>query len=199
VLAEISAQTPLTADNAPPSGYRAEDGGFYRGQDSDAPAIGDLRVTFEQVPSQTVSFLAGHSAGTLVPYQGESGYQIALDKPGLVSAAELVREKKQEESIITWILRVVGFIVMFIAFMLMAQPLASLFAVLPFLGGMVEAGAFVIALTLAVPVTLLIIAVAWLAHRPLVGGGLIVAAILAFLLLKRLRGARRPPRTAPAQ
>jgi hypothetical protein len=58
----------------------------------------------------------------------------------------------------------------------------------------VGAGAFLVALTLAIPITLLTIAVAWVVHRPLIGGLLLVGAVGAWFVLRQLH----PRRTAPA-
>jgi transmembrane protein TMEM43 len=56
-------------------------------------------------------------------------------------------------------------------------------SVLPFLGGLIEAGAFIFALALSVPLTLVTIALAWFAHRPILGCGLIAAAVAVYFLL----------------
>jgi nitrate/nitrite transporter NarK len=66
--------------------------------------------------------------------------------------------------------------------------------VLPFLESLVGVGAFLVALTLAIPITLLTIAVAWVMHRPLIGGLLLVGAVGAWFVLRQLH----PRRTAPA-
>lgn len=208
VLDEMSDFTLLAVAN-PPSGppysqpffpvksYQVEGGGFYRGQDPANPAIGDLRVTFEAVHAQVFSVVASQVGSTLAPYHAANGYQIALLKFGVVNAAALFAEKTQEERIITWALRGVGFILMVIAFALMAGPVATLFAVVPFLEGIVEAGTFLVALTFAVPVTLATIAIAWAAHRPLIGAVLLAAALVSLLVLSRLHKANTP-RAAPA-
>jgi hypothetical protein len=78
----------------------------------------------------------------------------------------------------------------------MTRPLTMLFAVLPFLESLVGAGAFLVALTLAVPVTLVTIAIAWIVHRPLIGGLLLVVAIGAMFLLQRLHPRRAVPAVA---
>jgi hypothetical protein len=77
----------------------------------------------------------------------------------------------------------------------MTQPLTMLFAVLPFLESLVGAGAFLVALTLAVPITLLTIAVAWIVHRPLIGIGLLAAGVAALFLLRKLHPRRSAPIT----
>ncbi len=61
----------------------------------------------------------------------------------------------------------------------------------PAWGARQGAGAFVAALTLAVPLTLPTTALAWIAHRPPVGGLLLAGAIAAGFLLRRLTGKPR--------
>lgn len=203
VLDEISDFTPLAVTKAPPlpaysspfypvRPYQVEGDGFYLGQNPANPSIGDLRITFDAVRSQVFSVVAAQVGNALVAYHAADGYEIALIKPGALSAAALFSEKKQEERTLTWVLRGAGFALMVIAFALLAAPLVTLFAVIPFFEGILQAGVFLVALTFAVPVTLVTIAIAWAAHRPLVGGVLIIAAVLSLFFLPRLRKASRP-------
>jgi hypothetical protein len=194
VLDKVTLFTPLRVRSAPPPGYQASGEGFYRGQNPAQASIGDLRVSFTAVPAQTVSVAAGQASGALTSFRDTNGYTIALAEPGVVSAETLFHDERKSESILTWILRAVGFVLVLAGFVCMTRPLTMLFAVLPFLESLVGAGAFLVALTLAVPVTLVTIAIAWIVHRPLIGGLLLAAAIGAMLLSRRLH----PRRTARA-
>jgi hypothetical protein len=177
-----------------PAGYRRENGALYRGRDSGNPAIGDIRIRYTAVSSQTMSVVAAEAGGVLTRYRAANGYQIALADAGVAPAATMFHEKKQEESLWTWILRGVGFVLMLIGFILMASPLSVAASIIPFLGDLVGMGAFLLGVVVAVPLTFLVIAAAWIAHRPLIGGGLIVAAVGLFYLLVKLR--RRPVATS---
>jgi hypothetical protein len=194
VLNKITTFAPLHVQSAPPSGYQVSGDGFYRGQDPGQPRIGDTRVTFTAVPAQTVSVAAAQSSGVLTAYRDSNGYTIALAEPGVVSADILFHDEAKSEGLMTWILRAVGFVLVLIGFVCMTRPLTMLFAVLPFLESLVGAGAFLVALTLAVPVTLLTISIAWIVHRPLIGGLLLAGSIGAWFLLRQLH----PKRTARA-
>lgn len=96
------------------------------------------------------------------------------------------------ESTLTWILRGVGFVLVPIGFLCMTRPLTMLFAILPFLESIVGAGAFLAAITLSVPVTLVTIAIAWIVYRPLIGILLLVAAAGGFFLIGKIGRRRRP-------
>jgi hypothetical protein len=194
VLNKLTMFAPLRPTSAPPSGYQSSGDGFYQGQNPGQPAIGDVRVSFSAVSAQTVSVAAAQASGVLTAFRDSNGYTIALAEPGVVSAEALFHDEKQSEGTMTWILRGVGFIFMLIGFICMTRPLTMLFAVLPFLESLVGAGVFLVALTLTVPITLLTIAIAWIVHRPLIGGLLLAAAIGAWFLLRQLL----PKRGAPA-
>ena len=195
LLANVTAFKPF-APSTTPDGYQNVGDVLYRSQNTSDPAIGDIRITFTAVPAQTMSVVAMSASGILAPYHGTAGYQVGLAEPGIVTAEVMVQEKKQEEKSLTWILRGVGFVVMLIGFLLMGGPLGSLAAFLPFLEGIVDIGVFLVAFMLAVPLTLLVIALAWFVHRPLLSGGLIIAGIGAAIGLRMLRRSR--PRPLPA-
>ncbi len=194
LLNRLATFTPLAVQSAPPAGYQAAGDGFYQGQNPGQPAIGDVRVTFAAIPAQTVSVAAAQANGVLTGYRDANGYTIALAEPGVVTAPALFHDEQRSESRLTWILRGVGFVAMLIGFVCVTGPLTMVFAVLPFLESLVGAGAFLVALTLAVPITLVTIALAWIAHRPVIGGLLLVGAVAALYLLRKLH----PRRAAPA-
>ena len=173
-----------------PAGYKADGGDFYSGNDPGNPAIGDIKVHFTSVTAETASLVAGQSGDTLAPFAGRGGYTIALIKPGVVSAEELFKAKKAEESTLTWILRGVGFVLMLIGFLLIASPLSTVLAVIPLFEWVAEAGAFLGALGLSIPVTLIVIAVAWIAHRPIIGALLLAAAAGVLFLARSMRTKR---------
>ncbi len=178
------------------AGYQASGDGFYQGQNPGQPAIGDVRVTFTAIPTQTVSVAGARSNGVLTSYRDAIGYIIAPAEPGVVPASALFHDEQKSEGRLTWILRGVGFVMMLIGFVCMIRPLTMPFAVLPFLESLIGAGAFLVALTLAVPITLLTIAIAWIVHRPLIGGALLLGAVAAVYLLSMLHSRRRVPAAA---
>jgi len=196
LLNKLATFAPLQVQSAPPASYQASGDGFYQGQNPGQPAIGDIRVTFGAIPAQTISVAAAQSNGMLAGYRDANGYTIALAEPGVVTAAALFHDEQTSESRLTWILRGAGFVAMLIGFVCMTRPLTMVFAVLPFLESLVGAGAFLVALTLAVPITLVTIAVAWIVHRPLIGVLLLVGAVAALYLLRKLHPRRQVP--APA-
>jgi hypothetical protein len=176
-----------------PAGWKNDAGGLYKGDNPAQPAIGDVRVHYAGLASgSTLSVLAEQSHGGFAAFTAPNGYQIRLAAAGNVPAAQMIAQARKAAAMWTWILRGVGALVMFVGFMLFFGPLAILASVLPFLGALVRGASAAFALVLTLPITLVTIAVAWIAFRPLIGGGLIVAAIGVFYALMRWHHARTP-------
>jgi hypothetical protein len=191
VLDRLTNFVPLDPSVSAPSGWQADGAGFYRGADASQPAVGDVRVRFAGIAGQTVSIVAGQSDDRLTPYRDRNGYTIALLEPGVVPAVELFHDQMRSEKQLTWILRGAGFVVMLIGFICIFKPLTTLLAVLPPLEWVASGGVFLTAVALALPITLITIGIAWVAHRPLIGGGLIVLALGSVVALRLVRPAHR--------
>jgi hypothetical protein len=190
LLARMSNFTPLTPEDEAPPPYRLVDDTFYRGADPQLPDIGDVRVRFTAIPAQTFSVAAAQSGGGLTAFYGSNGYTVAIAEPGEVSAAVLLHDARKKADLITWGLRGGGFVSVLIALVCVSSPLTTLFAVVPLLKSVVGAGAFLAAFTLAVPITLVTIGIAWIVQRPLTGAGLLGGALLTLLLLRPRRRVR---------
>ena len=170
-----------------PAGYRVQGNLLYKGVNPDQPVLGDVRVTYSAIAAQTYSIAAQQNNSTLTTYQDvKNDYKIALIEPGVVSAQKLFADQASTEQMITWACRIGGFLLLLIGFNLIMGPLAMLVAFLPFLESLVGVGTFLVALGLSIPITLVTIAVAWLASRPLVGGGLLIAAAAAVWAIRNV-------------
>ena len=170
-----------------PAGYRVQGNLLYKGVNPDQPVLGDVRVTYSAIAAQTYSIAAQQNNSTLTTYQDvKNDYKIALIEPGVVSAQKLFADQASTEKLITWACRVGGFLLLLIGFNIIMGPLAMLVAFLPFLESLVGVGTFLVALGLSIPITLVTIAVAWLASRPLVGGGLLIAAAAAVWAIRNV-------------
>jgi hypothetical protein len=168
-----------------PVGYRVQGNLLYKGVNPDQPVLGDVRVTYSAIAAQTYSIAAQQNNSTLTIYQdAKNDYKIALIEPGVVSAQKLFADQASTEKMITWACRIGGFLMLLIGFNLIMGPLAMLVAFLPFLQGLVGAGTFFIALGLAIPITLITIAIAWIASRPLIGGGILLLAVAAAWMIR---------------
>lgn len=148
------------------------------------PQIGDLKVTFRLVESHDVSLVYVQKGDSFAPYQAKTG-TVALLSDGIFTADQMFATAQSANSTIAWILRLVGFLLVFLGFQAIFRPIQVLASVLPFLGRMVGSGTAIISFLLALPISLLVIALAWLFYRPVLAIILIIATIAAIILLKK--------------
>ncbi len=170
----------------PPAGYQRFSDAFYRSRDPSQPEIGDLRITYQAAIAADYSIVAKQSKASLVPFKDQSGYVIALLKSGQVPADKLFAQQSETESILTWMGRALGLLFIFFGLKLLLGPIEMLAAVLPFLQRIVGFSTGVIAFLLALPITLVTIAVAWLYVRPAIGVGLVLVSVLTVFTLRIL-------------
>jgi len=157
-------------------------GKFYIGQDPKQPAVGDMRVEFEVADPGPISIIAQQNEDTFEPYSVKGLHDIYLLETSIVSAPAMFETAKQGNIFFTWLLRLVGFLMMLFGLLLIVKPLSVLADVLPFLGSLVGMGTGLMSLLVALPLTLVTIALAWLFFRPLIGLPLLVLAVVSIVL-----------------
>lgn len=195
------AVAPVSAP-AVPEGWRTDGAKLYRGRgEPTAPQVGDVRVAFAVANTRAAaSVVARQSGDRLIPWVNEgSNYRLFIVRSGLIPADALIEGRMQEEETLTWVLRAVGALMNILGFALILGPLKALANVIPPVGWLVGAASGVVAIALGLPLSLLVIAVAWFAFRPLLSLGLAAAAIAAFAAFRAMgrRGtAAATPRAA---
>src|SRR5262249_51241272 len=174
--------------------WKLVDGTLYRSDDPASPAVGDVRVNFQVVRPTKVSVMAQQHGDSFVAFQPKSASRtIELLHPGEKSAREMVEAEQQANTALTWILRLVGFVMMGLGIFLVLAPMQTFANVLPFLGGLVGMVLVAFSCVCAGVLSTITIVVSWLYYRPLLGIGLLVVAGLgAGVLFWIIRRARRP-------
>jgi hypothetical protein len=182
---------------APPAAtqLRLAGEGFYRGKDPQKPQIGDVRVLYRMVRPQTVSVIARQSGASFEPYQTRAGNALLMLEAGEQSADAMFHSAEVANTVLTWILRAVGFLLLFAGVMLVFRPISVLGSVVPLFGSLLGAGLFLFSLGIAITVSLATMAVAWVFYRPLLGFSLFAAMVAGLVLLHRHSARRRAART----
>jgi Transmembrane protein 43 len=161
-----------------------------------SPQVGDLRVEFTVIkPPKTVSVLTkqvGNSFGPYRPAKATSDIYRLMD--GQKSADEMFAQLEAENTAMTWILRLVGFLCMAIGLFLVFRPFSTLGDVVPFIGDLLGLGLALFAGVTALALSLLTIAIGWVFYRPLLGISLLVVAGLLIGGLFFLGSKRRASR-----
>jgi len=207
LVGSISGGEPLTLES-PPSlegeNVRLESGGLYLGPGSpQVPQVGDYRVSFEVVRPATVSIIAQQAGSSFRPYQTRAGDTLEMLKMGAVSADQMFEEAQQANTFLTWILRLVGLVIMVVGVGALFKPLEVMADVIPFLGDLVGLGLGLVSFAIGLTLSLLVIAVGWIFARPILGIILLVVALAIigaaiFFGMQRRKGREAAESAQPA-
>ncbi len=170
---------------------RLADGNVYVGYDAGSPAIGDIRISYTVLPEGPVTVVAKQVGPGFGPYQASNGRDVFLGETGTKAAQELYAHAHESNRILTWVLRLVALIVMWIGFNLVLRPFVVLADVIPLFGSAMAAGAGIVALALTLVVALPAFAIAWFWHRPVMSIVLIALGLAGAYGLKVLGERRR--------
>jgi hypothetical protein len=178
------------------------DGRIYLGSDPTSPRIGDYRISYTLVPLGPLSLVGRQSGDTLQPYQTQAGDALLLVQPGTHTAAAMFDKAVSDNTVLTWILRGVGLVLLFVGFLLFASPLGVMADVIPFLGSIVRLGTGVLAFAAALLAGTITIGIAWFWYRPLLSITLVaitlaVAAFLSWLGRRKAVPAAAAPASRP--
>lgn len=161
----------------------------YIGSDPSTPHIGDVRITFTQVTSpKTISLLQKVVNGTFESFIAKNGKQFSKVEMGTVSAENMIEHQKSANKTILWLLRLLGIVLVIAGFKGLLGFLSTVFAVVPFIQRIIGTGVGLVATIVGLVWSAIVIALAWVAHRPVLSIVLlVVAAALVFWLVSRSR------------
>ena len=182
----------LAPPEALPENHVAQGNVIFRSASPNAPQVGDLRITFKAALPAEVSIVARNNNGLLDGYRANKGSAIQLLQYGVMDSSAMFESAKSANKALTWGLRILGIILMFIGANSVLGPIAVVADVLPLLGRITRLGSSLIAIVITLPMALTTIALAWLAFRPLLAVGLVViGGLLGFGMFQIAR--RRKP------
>jgi hypothetical protein len=174
-----------------PDGYEGQAMGqsFYLSEDPGNPQPGDIRVRYEWVRPQNYSLIALQRDSLLDLYTTRSGHSYAIVRAGQMDGRELIASANDFVRLRTLFIRGLGIVMLVFGLKILIERMTGVFRRLPVIGGAIDLGALLVAGVLGGALALMTIALAWLAYRPLLSVGLLVAAgvALEFLVLRKRR------------
>ena len=155
------------------------------------PRIGDMRVTFRVIYPHDVSIIARQKGDSFIDYTAKNKKKLNYREDDIEDAESMFATARAHNAILTWLIRIGGFLLMFFGLSMVFKPLSVLADVLPILGDLVEVGMGFVAGLIAFVCSIITIAVAWIFFRPVLGITLLViAGALIGLLIKKLLAAK---------
>ena len=166
-----------TINNLPKiDGYKIAGNYYYKGKDISNPEIGDIRISYQFVPSgSAISVVGRQDNNTIVemPYK-KGGIYVQYD--GLLTLEQMNEKYKEDNRTTTIIIRIVGIIMMFIGLCALTEPLIAISGYFPGLSHVLEGLTKFLMFLVALVLSILTISIAWLVYRPLLSISLIILA-----------------------
>ena len=153
---------------------------LYYGRVPGSPEVGDVRVTFEKVVPAKVTVMAVVDGDTFKPFKAKNGKRFQTLVMGKKSGDEIIDSAKDTNSMILWALRIIGILIVIGGLKGVFGFLETILKVVPFIAGIFGWGVGVVCTVVGVVWSLIIIALAWLFYRPLLGISLL--ALAGFLI-----------------
>jgi hypothetical protein len=179
---------------------------LYFGRVPGSPEVGDVRVTFEKVVPAKVTVMAVVDGDTFKPYKAKNGKRYQTLRMGKKSGDEIVEADKDANTMFTWFLRLIGCLMVIGGLKGIFGFVETILKVVPFIAGIFGWGVGIVCTVIGVVWSLIIIALAWLFYRPLLGIALLLLAgflvwVFAFKgkdKLKELAAKAKAKNAAPA-
>ncbi|MCL2123562.1 MAG: TMEM43 family protein [Desulfovibrionaceae bacterium] len=156
-----------------------------------APQVGDVRVAFKETRPGAVSILAKLNGDTFERYRARNGQTVSELSMGTHSLENMYGDAHSSNVVVTWLLRGGGTLAVIFGLAMIAAPLAVLAGVIPLLGSIVGAGAGIVSTLLGLAWSLVVISIAWLRFRPLIGICMLAVSGILIVLLYRKGRARK--------
>ncbi len=183
---------------------------LYYGRVPGSPQVGDVRVTFEMIVPAKVTVMAVADGDSFKPFKAKNGKRFETLVMGKKSGDEIIESAQDANSMWTWILRIVGIMLVISALKMIFGFLSMILKVVPFLASIMGFGIGIICTVIGVAWSLIVIAIAWIFYRPVLGIILLVLAgflvwVFAFKgkdklkeLAAKAKEKSAAPQTAPA-
>ena len=160
---------------------------LYYGRVPGSPEVGDVRVTFEKVVPAKVTVMAVVDGDTFKPFKAKNGKRF--------QTLVIIEAQKEANNMFLWILRIVGILMVIGGLKGIFGFLETILKVVPFIAGIFGWGVGIVCTVIGVVWSLIVIAIAWLFYRPLLGISLLVIAgflvwVFAFKGKDKLMGVR---------
>ena len=153
---------------------------LYFGETPSSPDVGDVKVTFEKIMPAKVTLIAKVNGNTFEPFKAKNGYTFQTLVMGEKDAAEIYEDEHQTNTIMLWAFRIIGILMVIGGLKGIFGFLQSLLMVVPFIANILGWGVGVICTVVGVVWGLIVIAVAWLFYRPVLG--IILLVVAGFLI-----------------
>ena len=149
---------------------------LYIGRVPSSPEVGDVRITWEKVVPAKVTIISQVDGDTFKAYKAKNGKTFQTLVMGKKDASEIFESEHSANKVLLWVLRILGIILVIAGLKGIFGFLETLLKVVPFLANILGWGVSLVCTVVGLVWSLIVIALAWLTYRPVLGISLLVIA-----------------------
>ena len=149
---------------------------LYFGRVPGSPEVGDVRVTFEKVVPAKVTVMAVVDGDSFKSFKAKNGKRFQRLVMGKKSGDEIIDIEKETNNMLLWVFRILGVMLVIGGLKGIFGFLETVLKVVPFIANIFGWGVGVVCTILGLVWSLIVIAIAWLFYRPILGITLLVIA-----------------------
>ena len=171
-----------------PEGYKIYNKYITNSADVESPVVGDIRISYAKNDYKEVSVLGKQTGDTIGEYTTKKNTNIKKLVSGETNGAGMINEIESANNMMKWIYRVLGTLLVVIAIGSILGPVTTLIGYIPFLGKIVNSMIGVVSFLIGLAISLVVIAIAWFAARPIISIiliAVIIGLIVALFMYKK--------------
>ena len=162
-------------------GYVHQEGNMlYIGRVPSSPEVGDVRVTWEKIVPAKVTLISQVDGDSFKPFKAKNGKTFQTLVMGKKDASEIFDSEHSANKFLLWVLRILGIMLVCAGLKGIFNFLETILKVVPFLANILGWGVGVVCTVVGIVWSLIVIALAWLFYRPVLGIALL--AVAGFLI-----------------
>lgn len=195
----VSSGTSITgSDNY--TYVHSSDNIIYFGRSMISPEVGDVKVTFSYIKPHDISIIAQVAGSTFQPFTAKNGKSLLMVQDGTVAMDQMFQGAEEGNNMLTWILRIVGILIVIGGLRGIFDFLVMILKVLPFLASIMNFGVGLICGVVGFAWSLLVIALAWFFYRPILSVCILaVIGGVVFYFIKRGKDKKKATQEVPAE
>jgi len=174
--------------------YRANNGS------ADNPKLGDIRIRYIAIKASDKGLLlARFNNNQFEPFLTKKGSQLYRFFAGVESQSEAVKILNSEYKASLWLLRIVGFIMMFIGLLLIGNPVTTLISVIPIFAKIGRNIYAILALIISLVLTSLTVIIAMIFNNVYLAIATVVILILIVVLVLQSKKKKATKKTTKSK
>ena len=164
-----------------PEGYKINNKYITNSEDVTTPAIGDIRISYTKNDWKEASVLGKQKDDTIGAYTTKKNTNIKKIVEGIKNSEEIIGGIEKANKMSKWMFRILGSLLIIMAVSSILGPLTTILGFIPFLGKIVNSMIGVVSFLIGLSISLVVIAIAWFAARPIVS--IVLIAIVVGLIV----------------